>query len=102
MADTAADTKTKAKKDKAEATPEQKAARLAGKAIVKALAKAEGGNLKERKARLTENKKEYASQARKLLRAMAAEGVGFTIDKEKTVKAKRAAQKANRAGGDDE
>ena len=102
MADTAADTKTKDKKAKADATPEQKAARLAGKAIVKALAKGEGGNLKERKARLTENRKEYASQARKLIRAMAAEGISFKLDESKTAKAKRAAKKPRKADGADD
>ena len=86
--------------DKAEATPEQKAQRQAARTIARALSKLEEGTPEEQKARWSEKKTEYGTQARRLVRALVKDGITFKVDEDAPKKGKRGGgKKGKKAGG---
>jgi hypothetical protein len=80
-----------------EKTPEQKANTHAIRAIARAFSKFEEGSPEEVKARWTENKGTYTSQARKIVRALGRDGITLQLDETQTRKAKRSAGKKDAA-----
>lgn len=94
-------TDTEATADKPESTPEQAAHRATIKALSRALMKLEGkGSREELKARWDEGKTKYTGDARALVKALAREGVTFTVDADESAKAKRIAKRAAQDGTD--
>lgn len=95
-------TDTEATADKPEATPEQAAQRASIKAMARALMKLEGnGSREELKARWDEGKSKYTGDARKLVKALARDGVTLTVNEEDSAKAKRIAKRAAKDGSDE-
>ena len=95
------DTEATAPQDKREKTPEQEAHRQVTRALTKALSRLEGGTPEEQRARRSENKEKYSSDARALVKSLTKEGISFTYDETASAKAKRIAKRESQEGDDE-